>query len=304
MNISAEFFRTLGDPLRLRVLRLLSIEKLNVSELTGILGVAQSGVSRHLRLLRQIGLVQEEREAGWAYYTVDASQFTDGVSHLWPLLSEQLRSLEGCRKDDARLQEVLRQRKEEFREKSDHGICPGRSWAAWARTVSYLVPQYTVADLGCGEGYLTLEAARWAKSVTAVDTSRSMLRHARQIAKKQGARNIHFKLDDLEKLSLADETFEVALMSQVLHSVEHPLAALKEANRILKHEGKLLIQELRTHEEDWVRGKLGDRKLGFEENELKALLRDAGFVDVRLDVGSKRRGDPFTVLIGFGRKRK
>ncbi len=59
MNLSADFFRMLGDSQRLRILRLLSREKLNVSELTSILGAAQSGISRHLRLLREAGLVRE-----------------------------------------------------------------------------------------------------------------------------------------------------------------------------------------------------------------------------------------------------
>ena len=56
-------YRLLGDEARLRLLRLLALERLNVTELTGILGIAQSGVSRHLGLLRDGGLVSEEREA-------------------------------------------------------------------------------------------------------------------------------------------------------------------------------------------------------------------------------------------------
>ena len=48
--------RLLGDDARLRLLRVLQAERLNVSELTGILGIAQSGVSRHLGLLKDAGL--------------------------------------------------------------------------------------------------------------------------------------------------------------------------------------------------------------------------------------------------------
>jgi len=66
--------RLLGDEVRLRLLRLLSLEALNVSELTGILGIAQSGVSRHLGLLRDAGLVDafralhpDAREVSWAF---------------------------------------------------------------------------------------------------------------------------------------------------------------------------------------------------------------------------------------------
>ena len=60
-------FRLLGDEARLRLLRLLSQERLNVSELTAVLGIAQSGVSRHVGLLRDAGLVSEEREGGFTF---------------------------------------------------------------------------------------------------------------------------------------------------------------------------------------------------------------------------------------------
>jgi len=304
VNISADFFRVLGDGIRLRILRLLAGHKLNVSELTGILGTAQSGVSRHLRLLREAGLIHEEREGGWSYYAVDPSRFTDGIARFWPALEEQMHTLEGCREDDARLQELLRQRKEDFREGSVRGVCPGRSWAAWSRTLAYLVPDSIVADLGCGEGYLSMEIARCARKVIAVDKSATMLRKAEQLARRHAVKHITWRRAKLEKLPLQEESVDVALLAQVLHCVEDPSAVLREAHRILKPDGTLLLQELRTHGEEWVREKLGDVRLGFEEKELKDLLRSNFFVDIRLGVGAKRRGDPFTVLIGCGRKKR
>jgi len=66
--------------------------------------------------------------------------------------------------------------------------------------------------------------------------------------------------------------------------------------------GQVLILDLRAHEESWVRERLGDRRLGFREDELASLLRGAGLVDVRTGVGSSRAGDPFAVLIAAGRK--
>jgi ArsR family transcriptional regulator len=48
---------------------------------------------------------------------------------------------------------------------------PGRSWAAWSRALGLLMPPLKVADLGCGEGYLTIEARAWASRVVAVDRS-------------------------------------------------------------------------------------------------------------------------------------
>jgi ArsR family transcriptional regulator len=303
MNLSADFFRLLGDSQRLRILRLLSREKLNVSELTEIFGGAQSGISRHLRLLREAELVREDRERGWTYYSVDASRFGDGIGGLWPALNEQLQGLEGSREDDVRLQEVLRRRKEDFREDPPAIPVPGRSWAAWARTLSYLAPELLVADLGCGDGYLTLEVARWARRVIAVDKSKGMLRRARNLARKHDVRNIRWQLGRMEKLPLEKESVDCVLMSQVLHSLKDPARGLSEAYRILKPDGVLLFQELRTHQEEWVKSKLGDVWLGFDEKELRNYLEETRFTKVHLDIGSKRKGDPFIVLIGCARKR-
>ncbi len=85
------------------------------------------------------------------------------------------------RADEARLQEVLRLRKENFDAhagpdtRDARQLVPGRSWAAWSRALGLLMPQMKVADLGCGEGYLTMEAARWASRVIAVDRSDAVL---------------------------------------------------------------------------------------------------------------------------------
>src|SRR5215218_390390 len=68
MQRAATLFRVLSDTTRLRLLRALSQDRFNVSELTAILTVAQSSVSRHLAMLKDVGLVWEEREGGFVYY--------------------------------------------------------------------------------------------------------------------------------------------------------------------------------------------------------------------------------------------
>ncbi|MGZ6059786.1 MAG: ArsR/SmtB family transcription factor, partial [Myxococcaceae bacterium] len=75
METLSQSFRALGDPTRLRILRLVASAPLNVSELVSVVGVAQSSVSHHLGKLRQLGLVREERAAGFTYYSlgVDAA---------------------------------------------------------------------------------------------------------------------------------------------------------------------------------------------------------------------------------------
>src|SRR5262245_44309670 len=202
MTRAAPLFRLLGDEVRLRLLRVLSLEQLNVTELTGILGLAQSGVSRHLGLLKEAGLVAESRTGGFTYYRI-APQVRDGrngFSYLWPLLEQEFAgaaATPGGRADEARLEEVRRLRKENFEE---HGageerrqIVPGRSWAAWGRGLGQLLPPMDIADLGCGEGYLTLEASRFARKVIAIDRSEAVLARAKDLARRRRRTNIQWK---------------------------------------------------------------------------------------------------------------
>jgi ArsR family transcriptional regulator len=305
-------YRLLGDEARLRLLRILALERLNVSELTGILGIAQSGVSRHLGLLKDAGLVAEEREAGFTYYRLapDLIEARNGFGPLWPLLQSQFSAADETqlgRADTARLEEVRRLRKENFDAHSgpdtnERQLVPGRSWAAWSRALGHLLPPIRVADLGCGEGYLTIEASRWAEKVYAIDRSTAVLDKAKELAERRRVKNVVWKKGELEKVPLKDESVDVALLSQALHHAEDPGRALKEAARVVVPGGRVLILDLREHEETWVHDRLGDRWPGFSEEKLRHLLGEAGLTETKVSVGARRKGDPFTVLIASGVK--
>lgn len=311
--MKASLFRLLGDEARLRMLRLLAAERLNVGELTGILGLAQSGVSRHLGMLKDAGLVVEQREGAYTWFSLAPALLNaeNGFGPLWPLLREQFESArrtpEG-RADDVRLEEVRRLRKENFEQHGgadarERQLVPGRSWAAWARALGHLLPPARVADLGCGDGYLTIEASRWASRVIAVDRSKTVLERARSLARRRGVRNVTWRLGAIERLPLRDSSVDIALLSQALHHAEEPATALAEAARIVAPGGRVLVLDLREHDQEWVRSRLGDRWRGFSDARLAQLLKGAGLADVRVTVGARRTGDPFTVLIASGVKR-
>jgi ArsR family transcriptional regulator len=272
--------------------------------------VAQSGVSRHLGLLKEAGLVAEDRAGAFTWYRL-ADAFANGSGALAPLrawLDEEFkRGTTETRGDDARLEEVRRLRKENFSAHALSGekrrqLVPGRSWAAWARALGLLMPAVDVADLGCGEGYLTLEAARWARRVIAVDQSKDVIARARAVADRRKLKNITWKRGDLEKLPIADKSIDIALLSQALHHAGHPERALAEAHRILRPGGRLLVLDLREHDEGWVKTKLGDRWLGFSDTQLDGLMKAAGFGKTVVRVGARRENDPFTVLIASGER--
>jgi SAM-dependent methyltransferase len=307
---ASALYRLLGDEARLRLLRVLARERLNVTELTGVLGLAQSGVSRHLGMLKEAGFVVEEKDAGFTYYRIAPSAAAE-ADGLWPALTAQFAASANdpaVRADEARLQEVLRLRKENFEihagpdTRDARQLVPGRSWAAWSRALGQLMPPLRVADLGCGEGYLTVEAARWASRVIAVDRSAAVLDRARALARRRRVSNVIWKRGELEKLPVKDARVDVALLSQALHHAQHPARAVSEAARITVPGGRVLVLDLRTHQEEWVRAKLGDRRLGFDDAELKQMLADAGLDDVKVGVGARKAGDPFTVLVASGVK--
>jgi len=306
---ASALYRLLGDEARLRLLRVLSSERLNVTELTGVLGLAQSGVSRHLGLLKDACLVAEERDGGYTYYRAAALPGGDA------LLTEVLRSQfetsaadPAVRADEARLQEVLRLRKENFDAhagpdtRDARQLVPGRSWAAWSRALGLLMPPVKVADLGCGEGYLTIEAARWASRVVAVDRSEKVLMRAKALARRRRVSNVIWKKGELEKLPMKDASVDIAMLSQALHHAADPVRAVAEAARVTTPGGRVLLLDLRSHEEEWVRAKLGDRRLGFADEELRRMLTVAGLGNVKVGVGARKAGDPFTVLIASGTK--
>jgi len=288
----------LADPRRLRLLRVLAHDRFNVSELTRIVGLSQSGVSRHLRLLREAGLVDEVREAAFVYYRPrrDAA-----AASLWALLdthfAEPTRDRD-VRDDESRLTDVLRLRREQF---DGHGnarqIVPGRSWAAWARALGHLLPALDVVDIGCGEGYLALEMAAWARSVVGIDRSDDVLERARGLAARRSITNVEWKKGDLARLPLREAAVDLALLSQSLHYASEPERVLADAVRVVRIGGRVLLLELRKHDQAWVRSRFGDRRLGFSPDELRLLLEGAGLTDVRVSVGAGRRESPFAVLI-------
>jgi len=301
MNEHAAMFRLLGDEARLRLLHVLARERLNVSELVEILGLAQSGVSRHLRLLKGGGLLDEDREGGWSFYRARPGAGANGS--VARILAE-LAGKGAFRDDEARMKEVLRARAERRPPPPGRHLVPGRSWAAWARALGLVLPKWRVADLGCGSGRLSLEIAPWAEWVVGIDKDEELLKKARQRSKLRGVPNVRWREGEVERVPLPDRSVDLALLSQVLHCVDDPAPALAEARRILAPGGRVLVLELRAHRETWVVPRLGHVRLGFAPSELRRLLKEAGFERVHVRHGDGKRTDPFRVLVADGKVAK
>lgn len=66
--VAPALLRALAEPLRWRIVEALAAEELCVCHLAADLGVDQPSVSHHLRMLREVGLVESERHRYWTYY--------------------------------------------------------------------------------------------------------------------------------------------------------------------------------------------------------------------------------------------
>jgi SAM-dependent methyltransferase len=314
MNKIAQALRVLGEETRLRILVLVSRTPLNVSELTTILGMAQSGISRHLSHLRKIGLLQEQRDGVWTYYQLAQKEAVDDdLGQLWDYLQAQLASLPDPYSDLVRLEEVLRHRRQGSSGLNERLLEPGQSWYAWSRLLSVLIEStplsaqawvsgLELADLGCGDGSLTVEMARFAQRVVGVDFSPEALSAARQRVERLGLSNIELLSCDVSALSLPTASLDVVVFSQSLHHLKDPHSALQEASRVLKHGGRLLIMELAEHQEHWVQEKLNHQWLGFQEQSLISMLECSGLHLLHSETISQRREELFQVLLVCGLK--
>lgn len=82
----AELFKIFGDSSRIRILSLLSKEKLCVSEISKILNLSNSAISHQLRILRQARLVRYQKHGKEVYYELDDDHiekiFEQGLEHI------------------------------------------------------------------------------------------------------------------------------------------------------------------------------------------------------------------------------
>lgn len=296
MDTLSQSFRVLGDATRLRILRLVAQAPLNVTELVSLVGVAQSSVSHHLGKLKGLGLIREERQAGFSYYSLAL----DGEDSRWPLirLAQEADDEAG---DSARLKDLLRAR-EDRQALNERLLEPGQSWFLWAGALASLLPPLDVADFGCGTGTLSVAIARWARRVWAIDQNSEALAQAKERAAREGCTNIQFLCEDLHRLSLPSGERDLVVISQSLHHVESPEAVLAEAARLLKPGGKLVLLELMPHEERWVLERLGHKHLGFAPEFLEAALKEAGFHSITREAHARDGANPFRVFLLTGVK--
>ena len=306
MSEILEILKAMADEGRLRLLRSIDQAELSVAELVQALQMPQSTVSRHLKPMREAGLVEARRDGTSVYYN-RGPLFQDAA--FAGILNDHLQKIPVANRDAASVERVLEQRRRKSRRFFDemagrYGTLtePGGGWQALTAGMAAGFAGKTVADLGCGEGHLALLLARFASKVVAFDQSEKMLKLVSEKAKEAGlADRLDLRPGILEELDLSGESFDAVFLSQVLHHTSNPEEVVRSAAAGLKPGGQLIILDLVRHEHEWTREEWADQWLGVDPIVVRDWLRNAGIEPMVSDSLPGSAPD-LSVLIAAGKK--
>jgi len=278
------FMESLADPTRLRLLRLLEGRELGVAALCEIVQMPQSTVSRHLKVLGDLGFVQSRAQGTNRLYRMVRLEKEAAARRLWLLAREQMEGWATARQDDLRLARA-----------AEKAAAPAQVFFAgaagrWdklredaygrllnqAALLALLPRELKVADLGCGTGALAAALAPHVAEVVGVDQSAAMLQSARR--RVADMPNVDLRKGRLEALPIDDASCDAALLVLALSYAPDPEAVLAEMARILRPGGRAVVLDLLRHDREDFRLLMGQQRLGFEPADIVAMMAASGLV--------------------------
>lgn len=276
-----------GDSLRLNVLRALASDSFGVLELAQIFATGQSGISHHLKVLTQAGLLATRREGNAIFYRRALPHADSLGGRLHAALLEEVDQLSLPLEVQARIAAVHAQRSaasEDFfmrmagsfqaRQDMIAGLPQYRDSVVALLDALDFAPTATAIEVGPGDGSFLPELAHRFAQVVAVDNSPAMLELARARCEQAALGNVGLKLAD----ALQDDcpSADCVVLNMVLHHLAAPGEALKQLARLVNPGGSLLVTELCSHNQSWAREACGDLWLGFEQDDLARWADAAG----------------------------
>ena len=295
-----ELYRLLGEPRRLRLLALTSEDELAIGELAELTGEAQPNVSKHLKLLREAGLVAVRRQGTRAFARLSA-----GTNHD-PVLADAIRSGRAlCEADGSldRVAQIIRARDEDarafFAQPTDEASqAPAGDWPAYLTALRALfVNRRLAVDVGTGDGALVELLAPLFERVIALDRSEEQLKAAAR--RLSGRCYEHVELiqggyDDpaivarLGELGGADAVFAARL----LHHAPKPQQLVSLLGTLARPGGQVIVIDYGAHEDEQMRERQADLWLGFSRHELIGFAERAGLLDPEVFVIPAARYGP------------
>lgn len=281
LDASLSVFRAIGEESRMRIVALLTRGELTVSEITAILGQSQPRVSRHLKILADAGLAERHREGAWMFYRLTAEPVRDSMrGAVLEAVTEMVRSGDRIiQRDGERFDQSRKARASlaaaYFQENAKE----------WNRLRRLHLPESDIeaemtamlaganvenfVDIGTGTGrILEIFSDHYAQGV-GYDLSHEMLAIARANLEKAKVGNAQVRHGDLFSLPVDNGSADVVCIHQVLHYLAEPGDAVREAARLLRPDGRLIISDFAPHQLEFLRDDHAHRRLGFSDDEVR-----------------------------------
>lgn len=166
-----------------------------------------------------------------------------------------------------------------------------------------------VADVGTGTGFVLRGLLEQAEALVGFDESEEMLAVAR--SNFANYPHVQFRLAEGRQLPAENDSFDAVFANMYLHHAPDPARAIAEMARILKPGGKLVITDLDTHKETWMRGAMSDRWLGFDRKDVRRWYAAAGLSQIDIDCaegtcdcsGPEEKDISLSIFVAIGEKK-
>jgi ubiquinone/menaquinone biosynthesis C-methylase UbiE/DNA-binding transcriptional ArsR family regulator len=286
--------RGAAEPTRLRILALLAEAELTVSEVTEILRQSQPRISRHLKLLSEAGLVERFREGSWAFFRLAEGGAAELARTLIGRLDpgdptpardrDRLSAVRAARAATA--QAYFRAHAGEWDRIRQLHIAEAAVEEAIVATLKDR-PFRSLLDLGTGTGRMLELFGPQIERGLGIDLSLAMLSIARSRLDRAGLRHCTVRQGDIYDLAVPKDAFDIVLIHQVLHYLDDGAGAIREAARVLRPGGRLLVVDFAPHDLEFLRDEHAHRRLGFTPEAVAQWMSAAG-----LDVAAQRNLPP------------
>ena len=296
-----------AEPTRLRILALCAHAELTVSDLVEILGQSQPRVSRHLKLLVDGGLLLRHQEGSFAYYRLAeqgpgaelARQLVDLLPAEDPLHAADLERLQ-------QVQDAWAVKAASYFRRNAANWSRVRALHANTEKVDAVLrkiferePAGSLLDVGTGAGHILQLLGDQVETAVGIDLSRDMLMVARANLFRKGLRHCQVRHAEMTALPFPAAHFDAVTLHMVLHYAQRPGAAIREAARVLKPGGRLVVVDFLPHDREELRSEHAHRWLGFSDSAMADFFAEAGLVS---EAPHHLGGDALTVALWLGRR--